>query len=278
MFEWALLTGPLYPQITCPKRGKGDYLVRREEPRLSSHCRGLRTLQRWRALPACPLSLTFAGKVRLQSFLWGALVDLGQGRTVFVVTSIFLSLSVMVCAACVCLPVLCWAPSRYQAPRRVHLTFMMKLSGKKQTQQFPPLGRTEAGLSPLWLQSWASFHQAIPPLGGSVSNFRSSFIPYPCDSRMLCIQNFFVSLILWVSTLEHQQEHGAEPSYQGGSSLNKYRADGRGVEASQFDGWIPKWQEQEQNHSLFKWFLVCISWAFTKYQASLQGCHTHYLP
>lgn len=39
-----------------------------------------------------------------------------------------------------------------------------------------------------------------------------------------------------------------------------------------------KKQKQEQNHSLFKWFLVCSSWSFTKCQASLQGCHTHYPP
>lgn len=83
-------------------------------------------------------------------------------------------------------------------------------------QQFPSRGRAGRGMRSLWLQGQASLHQASPPLGGSMSSFRSmssfspSFIPCSCNPQMLCIWNFFLGFRSWVSTPQCLQEctHG----------------------------------------------------------------------
>lgn len=48
-----------------PKRGPGDYLVGREESRLSALCCGLTALQELKTLLLGPLGLTFTEGIRL---------------------------------------------------------------------------------------------------------------------------------------------------------------------------------------------------------------------
>lgn len=133
------------------------------------------------------------------------LANLGQTELYLVVTLVF---SVTQSTwGCRCLPTyVCWVSSMCQAPHRVlyhcdetfkYVLFAHFTCEETETQQFPPLRRPGLGLKSPRLQSWASIYQVAPPLGGSMSIFRPSFIP-SCNCWILCTWNFFpLALGFW---------------------------------------------------------------------------------